>query len=126
MRKRYYNDPLAAAWMAKHFGMRFTVDKDNEHPYFSGGFIGIMMSDGNRTLGSRPHHPDELLYIHPDSLHLLDHNAGDVCECMIIDSKGSYNDMIFRPFVFEQIPDKSFNRIIQRNGIAFMWPEKEC
>lgn len=61
MTKYFYTDPLAAAWMAKWHGMRFTNfsydDENNESDY----------------MGSTIH-----FHIHPDTLHLLAPINGDI------------------------------------------------
>jgi hypothetical protein len=137
MTRRFYTDPLEAAWMAKHFGMRFEILKPRlpidadvrEVPYCSGGFIGVTTWDGDKMLGSRPHHPDEVLYIHPDSLCLLEPQTGDIGEEGGFTFKyggfiGGWNNGNWDKPVY---PDRAAAvRIIQRNGLAFHWPESEA
>jgi hypothetical protein len=78
--KRYfYRDPLAAAWMAKHFGMKFT-DAEGERIFARMG----------RNLYRKERRPAETgrfyevavfvdkVYIHPDSLPLLEPQENDV------------------------------------------------
>jgi hypothetical protein len=60
---------------------------------------------------------DGCFYIHPDSLHLLEARAGDVYTVEDYDGyfiwMGTMDDP---PYV---------QCIIQRNGMAFMWPEAD-
>jgi hypothetical protein len=67
MTRWFYTDPLAAAWMAKHFGMKFNLPNGCEcyfdedvaevlRPSFAGGFK---------------------VYVHPDSLAVLEPREGD-------------------------------------------------
>lgn len=98
--KYFYTDPLAAAWMAKHFGMEYDF---SEHKFY----------------GWTTEHqlPLEKYYIHPDSLHLLKLQIGDLVQQ---DSEYSF-------FVISEEDAKKLEiyEIIQRNGIPFMWPETE-
>lgn len=142
--RHYYTDPLAAAWMAKHFGMIYGVpypltpsreatqtgiekiicriDQDN---YFNGhGYpksestILIFKHERNYTEDARPP-----FYIHPDSLHLLEPQDGDL---ILTTDRGGTKALFFvDEHTFDFIKRcKTFN-IIQRNGIPFMWPESE-
>lgn len=124
----FYTDPLAAAWMAKHFGMQYvspinaTFDWSKANSYSS--------RNGNWMI------PGDRLIIHPASLKLLEPMVGDIG---INDDgrTGSYRAAYERRSdKIEMMPEISVPagfyerlaaigeaRIIQRNGIAFMWPE---
>src|SRR4051794_7466770 len=62
-RRYFYTDPLAAAWMARHFGMRYQALPSHITSY---DFI-----EGSLDGGDGPY------IIHPDSLHLLEPQIGD-------------------------------------------------
>ncbi len=67
----YYDCPLKAAWMHKHFGMRFDVyEPVFEIDGFSFAYIdradGYEFSEG------------QFIYIHPESLRLLEPQVGDL------------------------------------------------
>lgn len=62
-----YTDPLAAAWMAKQFGMRF-CDRT--------GFS--VSADPSMWYMADRHHIAGSLYVHPDSLHLLEPQQDDL------------------------------------------------
>ena len=126
MTRWFYNDPLAAAWMAKHFGMNLYCRNDDaemaeyelpeaqrEYP-----FGHAMIDDGctaetwgaviSESLGRRA-------YVHPDSLHLLEPVHGDV-----LMQNGSA--FVWSKFGGQNVQSAT---IIQRNEIPFMWPEVE-
>lgn len=147
MTKYFYTDPLAAAWMAKHFSMklelRYTPEEIAEYEpgteaYF---FENAMIDDGIAEMwedviaaGCRR------IYIHTDSLPLLKPKRWDV---MTDRGKNSVG------FVMTSLPDLTviqsstenaeqvltrveiypagFDswRIIQRDGKPFFWPESE-
>jgi hypothetical protein len=130
----FYRDPLAAAWMQKHFGMRLH-DADFDEPT------------------SAP--PEEIaqwgvgpICIHPESLPIMAPVIGDLyynsCNGSYhtVTEKGSGRrlpngekhwedwDCHYDDITLEQALDwwndgKSSDRIIQRNGLAFHWPESE-
>lgn len=111
--KYFYTDHLAAAWMATYYGMKFTTENGNDSSFITPIHFHEP-ENGDCYFGK--------LYIHPDSLHLLEpmdddkgvDDSPDQCEHMGRWVKA--NDC--RPVI-----DKV--RIDKRNGVAFMWPEKE-
>lgn len=117
----YYTDPLAAAWMAKHFGMKFTNDvaTDSRCAENMGKLLSMAM-DEEVTIHAR-------FIIHPDSQHLLEPQQWDVLQAA--DSTAvSYYDGFYRKdegFVFHDESAHKSVKIIQRNGLSFMWPESE-
>ncbi len=113
MTRWFYNDPLAAAWMAKHFGMQLT----NESPTHDGRKNGrpaywrTMLRNAADDISDRPTH----FCIHPDSLHLLMPVYGDV----LMQNGSAY---VWSKFGGQNVQSAT---IIQRNGTPFMWPEVE-
>lgn len=103
--KYYYTDPLAAAWMAKHFGMQFSFDGGMKYEEI-----------WNLSIDSEPP-----FYIHPDSLHLLEQQVGDAVQI----STGTCWKLHDTQNLAESERYPSL-RIIQRNGVVFMWPETEA
>jgi hypothetical protein len=77
----FYTDPLAAAWMQKHYGMRFLTPHGDELRWFDGKMMfgkpypleGSVLEGKTLLIESLDPH-----YIHPDSLHLLEPRAGDL------------------------------------------------
>jgi hypothetical protein len=66
MTRHFYTDPLAAAWMAKHFGIEFRYWRWNDLSFqFTPVNARAVELDSSK------------LYIHPDSLHLLEPQVGD-------------------------------------------------
>ena len=113
MEKRYYyTDPLAAAWMARHFGMAFER---------SDGDLLLDFDDMADDLAI--HIASDLwdgkYFVHPDSLHLLEPLEADLyatvhgCGWLAITPGESWKKQCY-PF-----------RIIQRDGKPFHWPEPE-
>ena len=135
--KYYYTDVLAAAWMAKHFGMKL---QKGVFGYGEGvtTYLTLLDAAGNEAWKYR-------YYIHPDSLPLLEPKEGDVVRLNnsirprfnICDDKGKLlldrkkNPITTTKFpyheyiVFNEHFREDVMAIIQRNGIPFMWPERE-
>src|SRR4051794_27664391 len=72
-RRYFYTDPLAAAWMAKHFGMIFLA---GEYECRHNSDLSCYDS------WPEPDDPDKF-YIYPESLPLLEPQVGDVCKIYI-------------------------------------------
>ncbi len=141
----FYTDPLAAAWMAKHFGMKFGI-------LYKGQVVWNCIGQIDRPWGPLesvadiidPISQHEALYIHHDSHALLEPQAGDLIfydnlhggeawdefRCIITPDDERY------PYVGTGEPlmlmdggehpyRKELCRIIQRNGIPFHWPDVE-
>ncbi len=120
----FYTDVLAASWMAKQFGMRF----------------------GYQDANGRPPPPGVHAYLHPDSLPQLVPQVGDILRLYFFspdqdDAAGAVMSAVYaggREAVtwFRNPRDGSIDkelhkiddhqwRIIQRGGLAFMWPDGE-
>lgn len=124
MKCYYYKDPLAAAWMQEHFGMRFT-NKEGAEILYSHDLIGNkkrysaweFLNDADTGyIGVN-------YYIYPDSEHLLELQVRD----LIAEQDNAYSTLIEDKFSCENIIyhfKQNNMKIIQRNGIA-MWPESE-
>lgn len=104
----FYTDPLAAAWMVQHFGMRFDC-KEAETPW------DICASTMCQTLTD----DDEPFYIHPESLPLLAPRAGDLIlhknKAQIV----TEGDLGAARYCVDALG--AF--IIQRDGKPYFWPE---
>ncbi|GEM_PF-4272045 len=115
----FYTDPLAAAWMAKHFGMKFKMQ--------------CAEAELSCTLLSPLHNHDDgeglLYYIQPESLHILEQQKDDLC--IGLDEPVIYVQPISELTEEEKQQRKApkttvfIGEIIQRGGVAFMWPEIE-
>ena len=114
MKRFFYTDPLAAAWMAKHFGMRFW---NGAHEIQM-----LPLVDGEKA---------GLWHIHPDSLHLLQPQVGDLVvtqhdEAGVVTQMNPSGGLDFgRWFSIgeEGKFDSDNHKVVQRHGIAFHWPE---
>lgn len=111
--RAYYKDALAAAWMSKHFGMKYQIEDDGE-------YFDCPYADLNKL---------EAIYIHPNSLPLLEPMVGDVFETK--GNRGVKGYRIIKHVLTDTIvynsgshyPKDGIAKIIQRQGISFMWPE---
>lgn len=117
----YYDCPLKAAYMVKHHGMRFQVD--------DGGTLNTIvvgMEHLTQSVSGR-------FYIHPNSLHLLEPQAGDiyisqdtVCQIKELD-RGIITEITVEWECRDRYPANKFDgKIIFRSGKAFHWPESEA
>jgi hypothetical protein len=124
----YYDCALKAAYMSQHFGMKFASQ-----------FAMILFDVGGVFSEPRVTSPIGKFYLHADSLRLLDPQLGDIVLYGIHNS--TYAEELpvsvdtvrwTRQLVdgcIENVihPEKRHIRqVIQRNGLAFMWPESEA
>jgi hypothetical protein len=130
MTRRFYKDPLEAAWMANRFGMRFQKLGYGECPWPYGMFHDFHLRLMTEQADDGIYHRDGLprFYIHPDSLHLLSPQEGDEG----VDGYGLQvvfeGDSWTRRHPVAASADREAEGqvvIDKRNGIAFMWPESE-
>lgn len=127
--KYFYTDPLAAAWQSKYFGMVFT---DQDDAIIDCWMIGLHI-DTHAVSTRLTAKKDRKYYIHPDSLKLLEPRVGDMITHLGLRS-WRIDSMDDCAYFHPNMPNESIGRftlkadkpeIIQRNGIAFMWPESE-
>lgn len=132
MNKYFYTDPLAAAWMAKHFGMKFTAHDGCELKWCR-EFSCYYHPNEAEYAGQCW---DDKYYIHPDSINILDLKNDDHCtyehySTQLSSYGGSWEEgfMNWPPSPYGgcgyHTNDKNCRnlRIIQRGGIAFMQPD---
>jgi hypothetical protein len=150
MTRYIYTDPLAAVWMAKHFGMKFSYSRNHGKSNGEGsspdirkgllypspfcntdGLATCKTSRGGELIGSDRLFAYGDLQVHPDSLLLLEPQVGDMLTNIgVIGWKLSgiergrlqFYDGNGGPVTYGR---KEEMTIIQRNGKAFMWPESE-
>lgn len=104
----FYNDPLVAAYMAKHFGMKF-------YTYPDGSDLSEPITWENEFSRFHYHEGEVNWRVHPDSLQLLERRMSDICQ-------GLNNSSVF--CVAALLGDNA-GQIIQRDGKRFFWPESE-
>jgi hypothetical protein len=145
----FYTDPLAASWMAKHFGMRFVceftagerrefgIPATDENFLFSDcGFDGGSIERWGEIIETSKKF--RKIILHPDWDHLLEPQKDDVVEDKGITGVWPvYGTVTVFQFPIETAdtaigvnswcaPTQSKNlRVIQRNGLAFHYPESE-
>jgi len=120
MKQYYYTDPLAAAWMSKHFGLAITapywrLDGD----YYDNGEPLSVIGWGEKVVQAMAEEDfiPERLYLHPESLPLLEPTEKDLIFAA---------DRLHLPGQFDagEIGCGTY-RIIQRDGKPFHHPESE-
>jgi hypothetical protein len=107
MRRYFYADPLAAVWMARHFRMKLAVGGFCLMPESVDAFLQRL---GGGVSGER-------YVVHADSVSLLDPRPGDLVED---DSRSKVRVLTPAHFPYKA----ALQRIVQRNGRVFHWPEK--
>lgn len=135
IKRYYYNCPIAAAYMEKNFGMKYLVEIDytisspfdrpvvkEKRTIECDGTDIILMNYGRETC------EHGTIYIHPDSLKLLEPIIGDL---YLINDDGLLDEHKNTTIVIDaaliQGWDNRFDgQIILRNGKAFIWPEVEA
>jgi hypothetical protein len=121
----FYTDPLAAAWMANHFGMRFNGWIWNDENFYFESTINADDEDD----GSPYEFGGAKVYVHLASLHLLEPKAGDLLEwrCKKATPPFDYSriDKINPGDDTKVHPDNELLQIIQRDGKPYFWPERE-
>lgn len=128
MTRRFYTDPLAAEWMAKHFGMRFRGFYNSHYSdveilfngadgYFHSGVVDDYDPDSvpSDICGISPRQ----YFIHSESLHLLEPLVGDLL---------TSGEEIHNSIAVATLSDleRCGVGVIRRKGIPFMWPEQEA
>lgn len=126
MTRYFYTDPLAAAWMVRHFGFRLG-NRETTIWYTENDII------------TRAFHPaiDSLpLYVHLDCEHLLQPQVHDVVSYLFTSEPDYFSSTAKRTTQnYKSVTKgKLFSlrarnitelRIIQRNGKPFFWPERD-
>lgn len=124
MTRYFYTDPLAAAWMARHFGMTFDAP-----------IQPVIKYDGTPSMQITP----KCFYLHVDSLRLLEPRVGDLVytraemKMRRIDERktGCDDYHLWRadhvwPQPFPDEDETVTMKIVQRDGKPFHWPESEA
>ena len=107
MRRYFYADPLAAAWMTKHFRMKLVAGDFCLQPESVPAFLR-KLGDGFTA---------DRIFAHPESLPLLEPKVGDVVED---DSRSKVRRLTAAHFPYQA----TLRQILQRNGKPFHWPER--
>lgn len=135
----YYICPISAAWMAVRHGMNFIFpkewkayenqDADNIWPnYFKDPIAYVKLTNVKDIDSSWTDIKWRTMeyYIHPESQYLLEPIEGDIAAFgdsgIMIRRENDWLDYGDRSDALWSSPDTPY-KIIQRNGISFMWPE---
>lgn len=134
--KKYYTDPLAAAYMAREFGVklvsRHTDEQMEEYDvpesgryfdWWNGAIVDgwshdiEMIADAVKYIEAA----SDKIYLHPGSYNIFEPMVGDMCKCIETDVNGEDWDFV-GPYA--TIDPDNFDSIIQRQGKPFFWPEE--
>jgi hypothetical protein len=144
MIRYYYDNPLEVAWMIQEFGMKF----DHDTPVDWIDLIDNLLKAGNHAMAEHhgmkviaiPYNPNAKFYVHPDSLHLLKTQEGD----MLYGPCGGEMFHVTKTVIFNSdMSIEGAQRSIDESGwqirmrwiwrdvgdsgpIAFHWPESEA
>jgi hypothetical protein len=110
-----YTDPLAAAWMAKHFGIRLCSEIGFDLDASS--ICADMLERGNEWADWK-----EKYYVHHDSLPLWEPKVGDLA--FVHEFRGD-GVRLYTQALGEFASEKNYP-IIQRDGRPFLWPTSEA
>lgn len=127
--KRYFYSDEAAFWMAKHFSMIFWIKDDHWKDTECNSYKFRLFPEGGY----------DKLYIHPDSVHLLEPQEGiDLVQYVEysqqIQADGSPHkiceEYYYGPYqstlnIGGIDYGTHIKQILKRNGVTFMWPEEE-
>ncbi len=127
--KRYYTDPLAAAFMSREFGVELNKYVTTPASAKGIGYTSFKKAPYKSAVRDELYSKTRKYYIHPDSYHIFEPQAGDVgfdrgctaaCHVRIINE---------RRWCFDSDPQgwpmcDGF-KIIQRDNKPFFWPKEE-
>jgi hypothetical protein len=110
-KKYYYTCPYSAAYMAHTFDMMLGCEYEDEYEevHFEPDVCPYDLA--HTPIGDKA-------YIHPDSLHILEPQAGDLVRSIEWEGRDFY-----KKCHADDVSDA--REVIQRNGKAFIMPEEE-
>jgi len=113
-RRFFYTDPLAAAWMAKHFKMDIRIDDPDGKVFLETTLIHGLREWRDAISASTGYK----FYIHPDSLHLLDPRRDD-----LVTADWYEGTMLWE---VDEVGDIDAGWVVlRRSNKPFHWPECE-
>lgn len=124
--KKFYDDPLAAAIMARDFGVEILVENEKYQP--DNGESPVKFTRGWR---------DILDYwiggeINPDSYHILEPKDGDLISIegpdaeYVYEKDGKMYVMCYENMHSQEYHVSTSNNVIQRDGKPFFTPSEEA
>lgn len=120
MKRYYYTDPLAAAWMSFRHDMKFLANPHTIKLHFD--LFDVDLIDESNDEGLK----DDIFYIHPDSLHLLEPQEGDIIDWRYTMPEEGIE--IYDPNQCDgrlKLKEVYSGKIISRKGVVFHQPELE-
>jgi hypothetical protein len=113
-KRAYYTCPILAALAAQYHGIRF-VDKEGQRLVFNLTSSGVIWHWFQST--TLEEYTNNMWYIAPESMHLLDPQLDDLAWWTLGDGKALG---LATPMLISQ---GGCVEIVQRNNIPFPWPE---
>ncbi|QEL16783.1 hypothetical protein [Limnoglobus roseus] len=107
MARYFYKDPIAAAWMAKHFRMKLLAGKFTLQAESVDTFLRLL-AEGMEI---------DTIVVQKESIPLLDPKVGDMVED---DGRGKLRILTEQHFPYTA----NLKQIVQRNGRAFIFPSQ--
>ncbi len=123
-KKLFYTKPLAAEYMAKELGVKYTNESGAPLKYLDGNWYVMWSSDSPDLYTGR-------FYIHPDSYRILEPQEGDIVNVDMperIEVGEVVSDGLVHISEYHALHDPKYGdiiKIIQRNNKPFFWPESE-
>lgn len=144
MSKRYYyTDPLAAAWMALHFGV-VLEDEGQYGAVRNHKNAESILTDMEDCHSVELDRAQQMYYLNSNSLHILEPMVGDLvsnthdaysakhrpCSGIVVGFMNDNTSAVVSTGIRHNGKEAFVEavralKIIQRNGVAFMWPEQE-
>ena len=128
MVKLYYDCPIEAAYMAKNFGVKFVLNKDNNPNNFN-DYQNAVQRATNELLSKSHNLPIEksylYFYIHPDSLYIFEPIEGDLI--VLLNNGVGAIEFFGKNTNIKYIKELMLRggKIIQRNNKPFITPKNE-
>jgi len=149
MTRYFYTDPLAAAWMARHFGMKLVCLHHNKDDGVEAEQAGTPYPFAHAILSAEMwedaiHATCRRIYVHAESLRLLEPQVGDMISHLTSGGERASYTIVPQDSPLKEKCPHSFgppsradwdlkhasgvweHKIIQRNGVAFHHPESEA
>ena len=140
MKLFYYTSQNAAAWMAETFGMKIALRDDHAPDKLVLGEDGQVVNYAQEIMDCKRDGWCDKFYVHPDSLHLLEPQYGDIITLNEIQS--DYNGYDYKPDILyrtyedglygtdsycctKDVQQERSMKILRRDFKSFHWPESE-
>jgi hypothetical protein len=125
MSRYFYDCAIKAAYMAKHFGIKFEGHRNESGASIGDILLDLLCMEADTYFNIKI---DALgrYYIHPEILPLLEPAVGDLCQDGgLAGTVENIKGKLVCPVAGGQSLDRLSMYTIKRNNTAFIWPESE-